>query len=228
MYDIGRNRRYQVFLNFPYDKEFEQLSYSMMFGVVASNLIPICALDITSPDLPRLNNIVNSIKNCHYSIHDFSKSKGEGEHNYSRFNMPIEMGMALFHAMNTQLIEHRCCFFSSEPNDYKVFSSDLAGLDAKNHENDDSRLVGIVYEWLINNGPGLIMTNLPIAEIQEGYHIFLSKLEQVEGGNFDKSVLYREARELILQTCEELGWWTWRKDTTGRIDFPEVKIKWKK
>ncbi|MDT4953990.1 MAG: hypothetical protein QOJ02_2128 [Acidobacteriota bacterium] len=69
---------HQLFLNYPFDGAFEPLANAMHFAVVAAGLIPVCAKDLTSPDRPRLETIINAITSCHYSIHDFSKLKGEG------------------------------------------------------------------------------------------------------------------------------------------------------
>ena len=87
--------------------------------------------------------LVNAIANCDYSVHELSRSKGEGEENFARMNMPFETGMAIFHALHTQRPSHRCAFFVDAPHDYKKFVSDLAGLDPKCY-NDDRQLVGLV------------------------------------------------------------------------------------
>lgn len=65
----------------------------MNFAVVAGGLLPVSAFDLTTPDRPRLEMLVEAIHCCHYSAHDFSRSKGGGPDNFARMNMPIEMGM---------------------------------------------------------------------------------------------------------------------------------------
>src|SRR4051794_6500471 len=92
---------FQVFLNYPFDDRFLPLADAMNFAVVAAGLLPICAYDLTTPDRPRLEMLIEAIQYCHYSAHDFSRSEGEGPRNFARMNMPIEMGMALFHALQT-------------------------------------------------------------------------------------------------------------------------------
>src|SRR4051794_37796601 len=115
--------RFQVFLNFPFDEEFAPLADAMSFSVVAGGLLPVCAYDLTTPDRPRLDMLVEAIQCCRYSAHDFSRSQGGGSHNFARMNMPIEMGMALFHALHTQRREHRCLFFVPTAHDYHAFAS---------------------------------------------------------------------------------------------------------
>lgn len=92
----------QVFLNYPFDQEFAGMANAMSFAVVASGLLPVSGFDLTAPDRPRLDMLVEAIRHCRYSAHDFSRFTGEGPHNFARMNMPIEMGMAVFHALNTQ------------------------------------------------------------------------------------------------------------------------------
>jgi hypothetical protein len=77
---VRRNLRayanYQVFLNYPFDQQFSALADAMNFAVVAGGLIPVCAYDLSTPDTPRLDSLVEAIENCHYSAHDFSRSEG--------------------------------------------------------------------------------------------------------------------------------------------------------
>ena len=118
----------QVFLNYPYDDDFKPFESAMTFGVIAAGLLPLCALDMSAPDVVRLERLVKAIDSCHYSVHDLSRSHGYGLGNLARMNMPVEMGMALHQALSTQLHEHRCAFFVPSPHDYHEFASDLAGL----------------------------------------------------------------------------------------------------
>src|SRR5947208_637658 len=119
----------QVFINYPFDADFEPLAHAMHFAIVAAGLIPICARDLSLPDRPRLQNIVSMVENTYYSIHDFSKYTGEGDSNFARFNMPIELGMALFHTFQTGPHKHSFAFFVTDKNNYNAFASDLKGLD---------------------------------------------------------------------------------------------------
>lgn len=67
----------QVFLNYPFDEAFEVLADAMSFAVVAGGLLPVCAYDLTAPDKPRLEMLVDAIHSCHSSAHDLSRSRGE-------------------------------------------------------------------------------------------------------------------------------------------------------
>ena len=200
---------FRVFLNYPFDEEFETLAYAMHFAVTAAGLIPICAKDESAPDQLRLEMLVSMISTCRFSIHDFSRYQGEGEKNFARFNMPIEMGMALFYSTFTDQRDHRCAFFVATPHDYQRFASDLAGLDPKHHANDNVLLVTGVYEWLSEVGESFVDAR-PTVEVQEKYRDYQRELEKIKGSGKDGRSTHHEARELMYTMCSEWGWWDWR------------------
>jgi hypothetical protein len=88
---LAQYKSAQVFLNYPFDVEFENLAYAMHFAIVAAGFIPVCAKDLTSPDRPRLEMLVHAIDNCHLSVHDFSRLTGEGENNFAIPNSGIRL-----------------------------------------------------------------------------------------------------------------------------------------
>ena len=107
MRDLASFKHHQVFLNYPFDPDFASVAEALNFAVVAAGLIPVCALDLSAPDRPRLDMLIEAISSCHYSAHDLSPAKGEGEQNFARMNMPIEMGLALYPALTSQRSEQR-------------------------------------------------------------------------------------------------------------------------
>lgn len=214
----------QVFLNYPFDREFTSLANAMNFAVVAGGLLPLCAYDITTPDRPRLELLVDAIRNCQYSAHEFSRSTGGGPNNFARMNMPIEMGMALFHAIQTQLHDHRCAFFVPTPHDYQAFASDLAGLDPKCHGNDEVRLLTDLYEWLRGVVPAAMFNKQPTFDVVQKYQEFRDRLVTVNGSAGDGRPSHEEAREIMYQVCSDAGWWDWRGTRMGKEEFPIVPL----
>jgi hypothetical protein len=90
-------------------------------------------------------------------------------------NMPIEMGMALFHALHTQRREHRCVFFVPTAHDYQAFASDLAGLDPRVHNNDDTQILTDMYEWLRGVVPAALFNPQPTIDVLEKFVEFKFK-----------------------------------------------------
>jgi hypothetical protein len=214
----------QVFLNYPFDLEFAPLANAMHFAVVAAGLIPVCANDMSVPDRPRAEMLVETILNCSYSAHDLSKCKGEGKGNYARLNMPFEMGMALFHAFNTQRTGHRCAFFVAD-RDYQIAITDLLGFDPKFYKGDDDLLVGCVYDWLCRIKAAFNVRST--IEIKDKFAIFKKRLARVEGGRENGSATHDEAQEVMFAMCSECGWWEWRASKPLLSEFPLLPILWK-
>lgn len=224
--DLVPYEKCQVFLNYPFDMEFRPLANAIHFAVIAAGLIPVCAKDLSVPDRPRLEMLVDAIVHCHYSVHDFSRSKGEGDSNFARFNMPIEMGMALFHALNTQRRQHRCAFFVATSHDYKQFVSDLAGLDPNHYDNEELSLVSGVYKWLLDVGKPLV-NELSAVDVKEKYRYFKRELEKIEGSEKDDLPSHDESQELMYNICSECRWWEWREHKLGMLEFPPLPLSWK-
>jgi hypothetical protein len=216
---------FQVFLNYPFDDQFIPLAEGMSFAVVAGGLLPVCAHDFTTPDRPRLEMLVEAIQSCHYSAHDFSRSEGFPPNNFSRMNMPLEMGMALFHALQTQRREHRCVFFVPAPHEYKVFASDLAGLDPKVHDNDGIRILTETYEWLRGVVPPAVFNSLPTVEVIDRFLVYREKKKKLQGSGIGGRPSHDEARELMYRICDESGWWDWRATRHGKDEFTPVPLK---
>ncbi|WDD97189.1 hypothetical protein [Thalassomonas actiniarum] len=222
--DLSQFSKYQVFLNFPYDDSYLPLATAMQFGVVAAGLIPVCAKDFIIPDQPRLNMLVNAINNCEYSVHDLSYSRGEGAMNFSRMNMPIESGMALFRSLSTQRREHKCTFFVSSQNEYKEYASDLAGLDFDCHKNDDSTLLQHLFDWLRGVVPEHFSNPISTLEVIEKYNEYRSDLKQINGSSSSGAPTHHEAREFMYQFCEKYKLWDFRLSRIGRDAFPVLPL----
>jgi hypothetical protein len=216
-----------VFLNYPFDEDFASLANAMAFAVVAAGLLPVCARDLTVPDKPRLETLLEVIRNCQYSAHDFSRFTGEGPTNLARMNMPIEMGMAVFFALDTQHRNHRCAFFVSTPHDYQAFASDLAGLDPKYHASDEMRLLVEMYEWLRAVVPASLFNSIPSTEVVAKFRDFKERLTYVNCTGTDGRPSHDETREVMYELCAQHGWWDWRGTRMGKEEFPPIPIDWK-
>lgn len=67
-----------VFINCPFDSEFEPLFQAIIFSVVSCDFTPRSALETGTVSEPRMDRITRSIFSSKYSIHDLSRCKGEG------------------------------------------------------------------------------------------------------------------------------------------------------
>lgn len=92
----GRQPAYEksVFINCPFDHEFRDLLLAIVFSVASHGFVPRSARESEGTAEPRMSRILKTLSECKYSIHDLSRFSGEGVDNLSRFNMPLELGMA--------------------------------------------------------------------------------------------------------------------------------------
>jgi hypothetical protein len=222
--DLPLYKKHQVFLNYPFDRDFLMMSYAMHFSVIAAGLIPVCAKDLSVPDRPRVDMLVKAVASCQYSAHDLSRGKGEGNSNYARLNMPLELGMAMFHAFNTDGNAHRYAFFVGSANEYKSYVSDLSGLDAQYHDNDDVSLLRLVYEWLRFVVPGQLRGQPAAADVVKKYNDFKVELTLIDGSDKDGDPSHAEGQELMFQICETEQWWQWRGNPLGLEEFPRLTL----
>lgn len=123
-----RKRIESVFLNIPYDKGFEDLYLAYIVGLTQLGLRVNATLAV--PNQGRLETIIGLIGKSNFSIHDLSRielSKG-----IPRFNMPVELGLALYRSHETKG-RHRVYVFESKPYRAQQTTSDINGIDPQIH-----------------------------------------------------------------------------------------------
>ena len=135
-----------VFINCPYDESYRPLMDAMILGTVACDLTPRSAIDRADKTRARLDRICDLISECRYSIHELSRCTGEGELGYARFNMPLELGMAIEKHYLAQ--DHEWLALVPAGYGYLRFVSDLSGFDPTEHDNTEEGLLSKVMRWL--------------------------------------------------------------------------------
>jgi hypothetical protein len=121
-----------VFLNVPYDAKFKKTYLAYLSGLIALGLNPKATLAIPG-GVTRLDRIFALIRSCRYSIHDLSRVELDRNHPPTpRFNMPMELGMAVAWAkLNPK--EHDWFVFESQERRAQKSISDLNGTDCNIH-----------------------------------------------------------------------------------------------
>ena len=139
-----------VFINCPYDRDFAPIYDAIVFATVCSGFVPRSALESGSVAEPRMDRIVRALFDSCYSIHDLSRSQGEGAENLARFNMPLELGiaMALRYMSRERKPEHDWLLLVPADHRYLKFVSDLAGFDPMTHDRTVETVVPSVMAWL--------------------------------------------------------------------------------
>lgn len=121
----------QVFVNVPYDRQFKGLYLAYLVGITMLGLSPRPAVALPN-NKNRLSKILELLDECAYSIHDLSRVELSKGSELPRFNMPIELGLALYRSLKTP-DQHAAFIFDKEPYRMQKAASDLNGFDIQNH-----------------------------------------------------------------------------------------------
>ena len=153
-----------VFINCPFDRSFEHLLDAIIFSTVCCGFQPRSALESGNTSEPRMRRITRAIFSSKYSIHDLSRCRGEGEFSLARFNMPLELGIAMARRVVTEgtTEEHDWLLLVPHDHSYLRFISDLGGFDPKSHDHTIQAVVRAVTAWLITR-PDAVRDTTPRA-----------------------------------------------------------------
>jgi hypothetical protein len=139
-----------VFINCPYDPGFADLFHAIVFTVIAFGFVPRSARESEGEAETRIDRISETLAQCKYSIHDLSRFTGEGTGNIARFNMPLELGIAIalrYERRGTGR-PHNWRVLVPRGYAYQRFVSDLAGFDPSMHDLTVPSIIGAVASWL--------------------------------------------------------------------------------
>ncbi|MCC6364903.1 MAG: hypothetical protein IT165_15400 [Bryobacterales bacterium] len=146
--DLSFDPSKSVFINCPFDAEYAPLFDAIVFATVCCGFMPRCALESGTVSEPRLARILRALFSSKYSIHDLSRCTGEGSDNTARFNMPLELGMAMARRFMEPDNEHDWLVMVPNGHTYARFISDLAAFDPATHDGSVPGVVVAVMSWL--------------------------------------------------------------------------------
>ena len=151
---VHHNYSNNVFVNCPFDSEYEPILQAVLFCLVRFGLTPRIATERNDGAETRIDKIRELIECSKYSVHDLSRCQARVVGEHYRLNMPFELGM-----------DFGCKFFGGEPHDQKVILileeeryryqaalSDLAGSDISYHEANYELAVRKVRNWITSFG----------------------------------------------------------------------------
>jgi hypothetical protein len=139
---LPANYAKNVFINCPFDDDYQTLFNAIVFAVYDMGFRPKSAKDVSNAGETRFNKIQDLIEECKYSIHDISRAGLDDVTALARFNMPLELGLDLgckrygkaYHQEKVLLV------LDIERFRYRDFISDIAGQDIEAHGADEGKL----------------------------------------------------------------------------------------
>ena len=139
-----------VFINCPFDKDYEPLFRAIFFAIRDLKLKPRSALHVSDGGQPRINKILELIESCRFSIHDICRTELDPVHGLPRFNVAFELGLDLGckRYQPSDKKEKLLLILDTERDRYRTFLSDIAGQDIANHNGSVGAVISIVRDWL--------------------------------------------------------------------------------
>jgi hypothetical protein len=158
---LPANYAKNVFINCPFDPEYQPLFYAIVFAVNDMGFRPKSAKDESNAGNTRFGKIQDLIEECKYSIHDISRTAMDIATSLPRFNMPLELGLDLGCKRygKPYLQEKVLLVLDVERFRYRDFISDIAGQDIEGHGEDEGEVIKAVRNWLrLEVDPKLVIT----------------------------------------------------------------------
>lgn len=160
-----------VFLNCPFDKEYQPLFDAIVFAVMDCGFTPHSALEHSDSGQVRVEKIRDMIAAARFGIHDISRRK--------RFNMPFELGLFLGakHYGGKDQRRKNCLILDRERYGFQTRFSDIAGQDISPHSDRVRDAITAVRNWLNGRTPRRILPGG--AEIYRRYRRFRRDLPSI-------------------------------------------------
>ena len=140
-----------VFVNCPFDSEYLPLLRHLLFTIIYLGFLPRIASERSDSGENRIDKICTLIRACQYSIHDLSRLRASQIGEFSRMNMPFELGVEYgSRRFGVQpLTRKRCVVLEKDQHEFQKALSDLAGIDIKHHRNEPAEVVRAVRNWFV-------------------------------------------------------------------------------
>jgi hypothetical protein len=165
-----------IFINCPFDKDFEPLLQAMLFCVVSLGFEPLLATIRNDGAENRLSKITGLVKGAKYSIHDLSRSQSKAKGEHARMNMPFELGLdyGCRQYAGAPFTNKKLLILEEKRYRHQIAISDLAGIDVEAHSGDYQTIVRKVRNWLVSEAgitaPGASAILGKYADFQEWYY----------------------------------------------------------
>lgn len=141
-----------VFINCPFDEDFEPILQAILFCVVDLGFSPRLASENQDSGDVRLVKIRELIEASKYSIHDLSRCQASAEGEHFRLNMPFELGIdyGCREYYGKGRGEKKFLILEEQKYRYQAALSDISGSDIQAHKGDYQIAVKKVRNWLVN------------------------------------------------------------------------------
>lgn len=192
-----------VFINCPFDADFNPIFQALIFTIYACGFRPRSARELDDGGQTRIDKLYNIIEECRYGIHDLSRTELDDKNQLPRFNMPLELGLFLGAKRygDKAQSDKRLLILDVEQFRYQKFISDLAGMDIHEHRGKPKEAVRETRDWLANVSRRQISSSTKIVRLYDHFIIDLPALAETFEFESEK-IPYVDYERLVV------GWLT--------------------
>lgn len=149
---MTQNYHNTVFINCPYDDEYNHILKPIIYVLVKAGMYPIFASDVRDSGNMRLERIFTMIKSAKFSIHDLSAIYFP-EDEPARFNMPFECGIdfGCRYYLPQEYGDKKFLILEEKKHSLRPAFSDINGVDPSAHNNCGEQAAKIVRNWAVSN-----------------------------------------------------------------------------
>ena len=166
-----------VFINCPFDSEFQPFLRAILFTVCAMGCKPRSALEESDSSTIRLEKIYRLIKFCRFSIHDLSRTELSEHNGLPRFNMPLELGIFLgIKQVTPRRSRRKTCLIFVKDSRNLSFITDINGMDVQGHGDSPEKSIESIRNWLCNDAK---MDGQPASVIAQLFKKFESEFPEI-------------------------------------------------
>ena len=170
----GKNIDYaqNVFINCPFDANYQDLFNAILFTVTRCGFILRCSKEFgDDSDTIRIENILQLIEESKYAIHDLSRVNINETEPLPRFNMPLELGIFIGCRRFGSKIHQSKKYLILESNKFrfKQFISDLSGQDIQAHEDSVEKVIKCIRNFLTEKTMSIVPSPSIIAKEYEEF-----------------------------------------------------------
>jgi len=192
--DFERN----VFVNCPFDEDYEQILQAILFCVIRFGLRPRIATERSDSGENRLDKIQQLIAESRYSIHDLSRCQSLSAGEMYRLNMPFELGLDVgCRTYGPRPFETKAILVLEERKyRYQAALSDISGRDIEVHEGNFALAIRKVRNWITSLGgfPTIGAAKI-VSEYEDFQEWYLEK--QIAAGFSEEDILDFPTAELM-------------------------------
>jgi hypothetical protein len=194
-----------VFLNIPYDEEFQKLYLAYIVGLSQLGFDPCITSGIPGGER-RLDRVLALIQSCRYSIHDLSRIElSAAPPATPRFNMPLELGLTITWAkLNPK--RHTWFLWESTPRRLQKSMSDLDGTDPYIHSGTVEGILSELRNAFVRDGAPSVQ------RMMAAYRLVESNIERILAGagtrNLYAASVFRELCLVALDAVRRINFQT--------------------